>query len=105
MLFRSTAASPVPMLSIAADIVPRMPKIYGVILWTALTTTALANGLGMQTFVETRLKINRLAASILVVAASLPIALLPFTALVSIVYTALGYIALVLAVAILKPSR
>lgn len=100
-----TAASPVPMLSIAADIVPRMPKIYGVILWTALTTTALANGLGMQTFVETRLKINRLAASILVVAASLPIALLPFTALVSIVYTALGYIALVLAVAILKPSR
>ncbi|KAF0193936.1 MAG: hypothetical protein FD169_2153 [Bacillota bacterium] len=100
-----SAESPVPILSIIADIAPRMPEIYGVILWTALTTTALANGLGMQTFVETRLQLNRFSASVLVVASSLPVALLPFTKLVAIAYTGLGYVALVLAVAMLKPSR
>ncbi|MDP3488251.1 MAG: hypothetical protein Q8S19_10050 [Bacillota bacterium] len=100
-----SAGSPVPILSITADIAPRMPEIYGVILWTALTTTALANGLGMQTFAESRLKLNKLSASVLVVASSLPIALLPFAKLVAIVYTGLGYVALVLAAAMLKPSR
>lgn len=100
-----SASSPIPILSITADIAPRMPEIYGVILWTALTTTALANGLGMQTFVETRLNLNRVSASVLVVASSLPIALLPFVNLVAVVYTGLGYVALVLAAAMLKPSR
>ena len=100
-----SAGSPVPILSITADIAPRMPGIYGVILWTALTTTALANGLGMQAFVENRLKLNKFPASILVVGSSLPIALLPFAQLVAIVYTGLGYVALVLAVALIKPSR
>lgn len=101
-----SAESAVPILSITADIAPRMPAIYGTILWTALTTTALANGLGMQAFVESRLKLHRLSTSALIVVSSLPIALLPFANLVAVVYTGLGYVALVLAAALmLKPSR
>ena len=100
-----SAESPVPMLSIASDVAPRVPGIYGVILWTALTTTALANGLGLHPFVDTHFRLQRFQASVLVVASPLPVALLPFAQLVSIVYTGLGYVALVLVATMLKPSR
>jgi len=35
------ATSPIPLLSITTEIAPQVPALYGVLLWTALTTTAL----------------------------------------------------------------
>lgn len=100
-----SAQSPLPMLSIAADVAPAMPKIYGAMLWTALTTTALANGLGLKDFLQSALGSTRLVTSIVIVLASLPIALISFEYLVAVAYTSLGYAALFVAIGMLRPSR
>lgn len=96
-----SAESPVPMLSIARSLLPTLPWVYGAILWIALTTTALADGLGLQSYVAER----GWRRTMLIVCSTFPIALLPFGHLVAVVYTSLGYVALLVAAALLIPCR
>jgi len=99
------ATSPIPLLSITTDIAPQVPALYGVLLWTALTTTALANGVGLVEFLVRRYTWNRLLVSASVVISCLPLAFFPFARLVAVVYTALGYVALLVVAAIVFPGR
>lgn len=98
------ADSPVPMLTVAAYLLPSLPGVYGFILWTALTTTALTNALGISLHFAKRSRYSLRIQNALVVASALPLGLVAFEVAVAVVYTALGYTALFVTVLLLFPA-
>lgn len=96
--------TPVPMLLVAAYLLPGLPFVYGAMLWTALTTTALTNALGISLTFKNSLRYSLVGRSTVIVCSALPIGLLPFELLVAGVYTSLGYMAVFVTVLLLIPA-
>ncbi len=90
----------IPMIRISNYISEGYRKVYGVILWIAMFTTALANGFG---FIE-RLKgknHNKIFIPLILCLSSIPLTKLGFSKLVGIIYPFFGYIGFILFIIIL----
>ena len=87
----------VPMLKICGNIANGYRKVYAVILWIAIFTTALANGFGFMN----RVNKNKLLYTAIFCLSAIPLAKLGFANLVGIIYPISGLIGIVLIVFIL----
>lgn len=87
----------VPMLKICASISDTYRKVYAVILWIGIFTTALANGFGFMN----RFKKNRLLYTAIFCISAIPLARLGFANLVGIIYPIFGFIGIVIMILVL----
>ncbi len=88
----------VPMLKICGNIASGYRKIYAVILWIAIFTTAIANGFGFMNRIENK---NKLLYTGLFCLSAIPLAKFGFAKLVGIIYPISGLIGIVLMIFIL----
>ena len=93
----------IPMLYISSLVSEAYRKMYSIILWIAMFTTALANGFG---FIN-KFKIKNKFLILLFCISSIPIAKLGFSNLVSIIYPIFGILGctMMLLVLFLKPTK
>lgn len=89
----------VPMLKICGNISNGYRKVYAVILWIAIFTTAIANGFGFMNRVSEHK--NKLLYTVLFCISAIPLAKFGFANLVGIIYPISGLIGFVLMVLIL----
>ena len=89
----------VPMLKICGNIASGYRKIYAVVLWIAIFTTAIANGFGFMNRVSEHK--NKLLYTALFCISAIPLAKFGFANLVGIIYPISGLIGIVLIVFIL----
>lgn len=82
----------IPMLKISSFVGEGYRKVYAVILWIAIFTTALANGFG---FVNRFASKNKMKAIILLCLSSIPLAKIGFANLVGIIYPIFGFIGVI----------
>ena len=88
-----------PMLKICSYIGESYRKIYAIILWIAMFTTALANGFG---FINKNSKNNnKILISILFCISTIPLAKIGFVNLVGIIYPIFGFIGFIVTLCIL----
>lgn len=89
----------IPMLKICNYISENHRKIYSIVLWIAMFTTALANGFG---FIErTSKKSNKLLVSALFCLSAIPLAKIGFANLVAVIYPIFGVIGFLIMILIL----
>ncbi|MBC8590402.1 hypothetical protein [Wansuia hejianensis] len=89
----------IPMLKICENIGETYRKLYGVILWISMFTTALANGFGFVNRVSKGK--NKVLVSALFCISSIPLAKLGFANLVGVIYPIFGAIGFTMMVLIL----
>lgn len=97
LFYNEVLYAEIPMLKISGFIGPVYGRLYTIILWIAMFTTALANGFGFINKLS-RGK-NQLLVAIFLSLTSIPLASFGFTNLVSIIYPIfglVGFVALVL---------
>ena len=89
----------VPMLKISSYIGNNYRKFYAIILWSAVFTTAVANGAGfLNKFASNKYKI---IIAILFCLSSIPLAKLGFSNLVALIYPIFGFVGLFILIFIL----
>lgn len=89
----------IPMIRISDGLGVVYRKIYALILWIAIFTTAIANGFGfMNRFSESK---NRLKYTLLFCISAIPLAKFGFANLVGVIYPIYGVIGIVLMLLIL----
>ncbi|NLY47057.1 MAG: hypothetical protein GX053_13865 [Tissierella sp.] len=88
----------IPMLQISSLVGEGYRKVYAVILWISIFTTALANGFG---FVNRFSDKNKMKAIILLCLSSIPLAKIGFANLVSIIYPIFGFIGVIIMIFVL----
>lgn len=93
-----------PMLELAGNIHPLAGKAYILILWVAIITTALSNAYGLFVRIIDRGKITRPLAIIIIFLPSFLFVKFPFVKAVEIIYPLLGYLGMVLLIAIIIKS-
>lgn len=79
----------IPMLKICSHIGQRYRKVYAVILWIAMFTTALANGFGFMERIKSK---NKIFITALFCLSAIPLARLGFSNLVGVLYPVFGFI-------------
>ncbi|MBZ2175390.1 hypothetical protein K8M07_09035 [Schnuerera sp. xch1] len=90
--YNETYALDIPMLKMCSYISKNYRKVYSIILWIAMFTTALANGFGFMNKIS-KYK-NRLLYTALFCISAIPLAKLGFANLVGIIYPIFGLIGL-----------
>ncbi|SHH51810.1 Uncharacterized membrane protein YkvI [Caloranaerobacter azorensis DSM 13643] len=90
-----------PMLKVAEYLGENGEKIYSLILWGAMFTTAIANGFGCIRRVSKIIKIDERLFSILFVFVTIPMAKIGFSRLISILYPLYGIIGIPILVSII----
>lgn len=93
-----------PLLELAGNIGPTAKKIYVLILWIAILTTALGNAYGLLVRIIDLVKVSRYVAVIMLFIPSLFFLRFPFVKAIEIIYPLLGYLGLVLIGAIIIKS-
>ncbi|QZY55113.1 YkvI family membrane protein [Crassaminicella profunda] len=92
IVYRAIQDVEIPMIAIASTLGENMGNIYGILLWFAMLTTAIANGFVFIQSMEKRLKIKHLQACILFFIVTIPLAQFGFKRLVHVLYPMFGYI-------------
>ena len=87
--YNEVAYLDIPMLKICDHIGPAYRKIYAVILWTAIFTTAIANGFGFMNRISNS---RRLFYTGIFCICAIPLAKFGFANLVSTIYPIFGFI-------------
>jgi len=87
-LFRSE----MPLLEMASRDGDAVKKMYTAVLFMALCTTAVSHGFGILSKFTFRKPIHRIAASAVLCLSAIPFANLGFSQLVSVLYSAFGYV-------------
>lgn len=85
-----------PMLEMAKAASPTLGMGYGVILWVAMYTTALANGLALVTRLDGQTTLTWTQSTVLVVCLGLLISHVGFVPLIRTAYPIFGYVGLYL---------
>lgn len=80
----------IPMLKICSYIGYNYRKLYAIILWIAMFTTALANGFGFMNRIANRK--HKLLLTVLFCISAIPLAKLGFSNLVGVLYPIFGFI-------------
>ncbi len=93
--------SDMPFLTIVSRGGEGVKSFYSIILCFSMLTTAISCGYGVIEWLVSSLKIKKLTAIIILIAASCPVLLLGFTGIVRNVYSIFGYFGLVMMVYIL----
>ncbi|WP_077369297.1 YkvI family membrane protein [Anaerosalibacter sp. Marseille-P3206] len=90
ILYTETYNIEIPMLKVSEYVSIYYRKVFNIVLWFAMFTTAIANGYG---FIENRFKnINRIVLSFVFCLCGIPVSKLGFSSLVSTMYPIFGYI-------------
>ena len=89
----------IPMLKICSYIGEKYRKLYAIILWIAMFTTALANGFGFMNRIHEEK--NRLLITGLFCISALPLAKLGFSNLIGILYPLSGLIGFIIIIFVL----
>lgn len=105
ILYKDIQNVEIPMMAIASTIGENMGKLYGVLLWFAMLTTAIANGFVFIQSMEKRLKIKHLYACVLFLIVTIPLAQFGFKRLVHTLYPMFGYMGVVLIFLLLFKKR
>lgn len=88
----------IPMLQISSLVGEGYRKVYAVILWIAIFTTALANGFG---FVSRFSSKNKIKVTVVLCLSSIPLAKVGFANLVGIIYPIFGFIGVIVMIFVL----
>ncbi len=96
--YNEVANLEIPMLKICGSINTVYRKVYALILWIAIFTTAIANGFGFMNRMEDK---NKLIYTALFFISAIPLAKFGFANLVGIIYPLSGAIGIVLMIFIL----
>ncbi|NLY66466.1 MAG: hypothetical protein GX069_02775, partial [Tissierellia bacterium] len=96
--YNEVANLEIPMLKICGSINTVYRKVYALILWIAIFTTAIANGFGFMNRMEDK---NKLIYTALFCISAIPLAKFGFANLVGIIYPLSGAIGIVLMIFIL----
>ena len=89
----------IPMLKICNYIGKKYRRLYAIILWIAMFTTALANGFGFLSRISKQK--NRLLINGLFCISAIPLAKLGFSNLISILYPISGLVGFVIMIFVL----
>ncbi|QEK13513.1 hypothetical protein FQB35_15280 [Crassaminicella thermophila] len=92
MLYTDIKGVEIPMMTIASKLGENVKLIYGILLWFAMLTTAIANGFVFIQSIEKRFKINHIIICILFCLGTIPLAKFGFKNLVKTIYPLFGYI-------------
>ena len=99
MYYEEIANLDIPMLRISSYVSVGYGKVYGVILWISMFTTALANGYGfINKYSKGR---NKALISTILCMSSIPLAQLGFSNLVGIIYPIFGFIGSIMMILLL----
>ncbi len=90
-----------PFLSIVSRNGKMLEIIYSLSLYFSMFTTAISCGYGVFNYLMTSLKIKKLTAIIILIAASCPILLFGFSGIVKHIYSLFGYLGIILIVYVL----
>ncbi|MBE7026615.1 MAG: hypothetical protein E7410_03520 [Ruminococcaceae bacterium] len=101
LYYGKIALSDIPFLTIVSRGGEGVKMFYSIILCFSMLTTAISCGYGVIEWLVSTLKIKKLAAIMILIAASYPVLLLGFTGIVRNVYSIFGYLGLVMIVYIL----
>jgi uncharacterized membrane protein YkvI len=88
------AGAEVPMLSVAEYLVPSLPFLYAIPLWIALATTAFADAMGLDSYLEEQLRHRSHPTFIVLLALAVGCAQAGFARLVGLLYPLMGYVCL-----------
>lgn len=94
--------APIPMLVLAQRISPLAAKVYGLVIWIAMYTTALAHGLAVVQRLHGRITPSWWWTASLSTAGALLIARMGFVPLISFTYPIFGFIGLYLLYQVLR---
>lgn len=90
----------VPMLKVAESLGERIKYFYGIILWCAMFTTAIASGFGCIKRVSSTIKVNQTFVALIFCSITMPLAKIGFSKLVSTLYPIFGYLGLIILISI-----
>ncbi len=96
----------IPMLALAQKINPALGACYNLALWIAIFTTALSNGAGLLKRLESKVKWPRPMLAGLILLPTIIFVNWPLAKMVGIIYPLLGYVGLIIIIAViikLKP--
>ncbi|WP_129599831.1 hypothetical protein [Anaerophilus nitritogenes] len=82
----------IPMMSIASLMSTKATVMYGILLWGAMLTTAIANGFVLIQTLEKKIKIKRIFVCILFCIVTIPLSQFGFKRLVHTLYPFFGYV-------------
>ncbi len=99
--YDSIFSSQMPLLTIATNQSRLFGKLYGIILFMALCTTAISHGFGILGKFHFKTRLDRALASAILCLAAMPFARLGFSSLVSYLYSAFGFMGLIWTVLLL----
>lgn len=95
-------SSPVPMLFIAERISKSTGLVYGIVLWIAMYTTAVANGLAVATRLKPIVDLSWTTISIIVVFLACLVSRAGFVLLISFAYPLFGFVGIYLIYRLLR---
>jgi len=95
----------IPMLALAVQLHPWSGRLYSLVLWTAILTTALSNGFGLLKRLESSISWPRPLLALAVLVPTFPFVGWPLAKAVGTIYPLLGYAGVVFILAVIRKIR
>lgn len=101
LFYPSAMEKELPVMDILKNFSSSAGRLYSVLLWLAMLTSAVASGYSFADRVSSSLKINKKIVIILLCGAAVPLSTLGFSRLISMIYPSFGYLGLFMIIVIL----